>query len=120
MKVAVLPEYVTAPGTGVAPGPVSVNVLVLIVAGFITELKVALTVVLRGTEIARFAGDMAITVGNAGLDVCSRPHPATRATNTNAIKNVFPILKLRISFSCSTGVTSFPFFDSMAALHSNL
>jgi hypothetical protein len=77
-------------------------VVVLIVAGFITELKVALTVVFRGTAIAPFAGNVAITTGNAGLDVCSRPHPAARATNTNAIKDVFPILNLRISFSCLT------------------
>jgi hypothetical protein len=92
----------------------------LIVAGFITELKVALTAALRGTAIARFAGDVAITVGNAGLVVCSRPHPAARATNTNAIKDVFPILNLRISFSCSKPLTRRSFFDSVAALRSNL
>jgi hypothetical protein len=73
------------------------------VAGAITELKVAVTVVLRSTAPVPFAGDVAITVGGTGLRDCSRPHPATRATNTNAANDVFPNLNLRISFSCSTG-----------------
>jgi hypothetical protein len=35
VNVAVVPAKVTAPATGVAPGPVKVNVAALIVAGFI-------------------------------------------------------------------------------------
>jgi len=96
VKVAVVPEYVTAPGTTVAPGPVKVNVVVLIVAGFITELKVAVTVELRITAVAPFTGDVAITVGDSGLDACSRPQPAARATNTNASRDSFTDLNLRI------------------------
>jgi len=114
VKVAVEPEYVTAPATAVTPGPISVNVVVLIVAGAITELKVAVTTVLRRmggapSRGAPFTGDVAITVGNAGLEACSRPHPPERATNTNASEDIFPILNLRISFSCSTGDKAFLF-----------
>jgi len=51
VNVAVVPLYVTAPDT--APlGPVTVKVVVLIVAGFIAMLKVALIVVFTATFIA--------------------------------------------------------------------
>jgi hypothetical protein len=79
------------------------------VAGAITELKPAVTAVLRSTAVAPFAGDVTITEGNAGLGACSRPHPAARATNTNAANDIFPILNLCISFSCSTGDKAFSF-----------
>jgi hypothetical protein len=75
----------------------------LIVAGAITELKLAVTVVFSGTAVAPFTGDVAVTLGDKGLRACSRPQPPTRATNTNATNHVFPNLNLRISFSCSTG-----------------
>ena len=108
---AVVPAIVTAPATGVDPGPVNVNVVELIVALFINELKFADTATLRATPVAPFAGNRPITVGEIGLGACSRPHPATRATNTNATKDIFPTLNLRISFSCSTGSKAllFPF-----------
>jgi hypothetical protein len=93
----------------VAPGPVNINVDVLIVAGAITELKVAVTVALRSTSVSPFLGNVAITVGNAGLGVCSRPHPAARATNTNASRDIFTDLNLRISFSCLTSDKAFRF-----------
>jgi len=46
VNVSVFPTdaYATSPATAVAPGPVSVKVPELIVAGFIAVLKVALTV----------------------------------------------------------------------------
>jgi hypothetical protein len=109
VNVAVVPAYATAPDTGAAPGPVNVNVVVLIVAGAITVLNVAVTVVFSSTPVAPFAGDVATTTGDTGLKACSRPHPAAKATNTNASNTIFPILNLRISFSCSTGDKAFPF-----------
>jgi hypothetical protein len=69
------------------------------VLGFITELKSALTVVLVTTPFAPFAGDVAITVGNAGLGACSRPHPATRAAHANNTNDMFRSLKFRTSSS---------------------
>jgi hypothetical protein len=43
VNVAVVPLYATVPATAVPPGPVSVKVVVLIEAGFIASLKVALS-----------------------------------------------------------------------------
>jgi hypothetical protein len=62
VNVAVDAAYVTTPVTGVVPGPVKVKVVVLIVAGFIASLKVAVTAVLGQTP---FAGVTEITVGGA-------------------------------------------------------
>ena len=53
----------TTPATGVAPGPVKVNVAASIVAGFIASRNVAETRVLTGTALAPFAGTVEITVG---------------------------------------------------------
>lgn len=60
------------PATAVAPGPINVNVVVLMVAGAMIELKVAVTVVLSSTAVAPLAGDVAMTMGDAGLGACSR------------------------------------------------
>ena len=43
VAVSLIPAYVTAPVTGVTPGPAIVNVLTEIVAAFIALLKVAVT-----------------------------------------------------------------------------
>jgi hypothetical protein len=67
VKVAVLPAYVTAPVTGVAPGPVRVNVIAPIVAGFIASLNVAETRVFTGTTVAAFAGTVETTVGGGAV-----------------------------------------------------
>jgi hypothetical protein len=114
VKVAVVPEYVTAPATAAPPGPVNVNVVVLIVAGAIAELKPAVTAVLRATPVAAFAGDAAITVGSAGLGACSLPHPA-RANNKNA-PNIFPTVSVRISVSYSCSETMQDLFHSKPAI----
>ena len=50
------------PATGVAPGPVKVNVAALIVAGFMASLNVAEIPVLTATAVAPFAGIVEITV----------------------------------------------------------
>ena len=63
VKVAVLPAYVTTPATGVAPGPVKVNVVPLIVAGFMASLNEAETGVFTGTAVAPLAGNVETTVG---------------------------------------------------------
>jgi hypothetical protein len=52
VKVAVVPLYATVPATAVPPGPVTVKVPVVIEAGFIAMLKVAVTVVLISTPVA--------------------------------------------------------------------
>ena len=64
VNVAVDPANVTAPATGVAPGPVTVNVAPLIVAGFIGSVNVAEIRVLTGTPVVAFAGTVEITVGS--------------------------------------------------------
>jgi hypothetical protein len=51
------------PPTGVAPGPVTVKVVPLIVAAFMASLNVAETRVLTGTALAMLAGTVEITVG---------------------------------------------------------
>ncbi|HXO04189.1 MAG TPA: hypothetical protein VN884_01015 [Candidatus Sulfotelmatobacter sp.] len=63
VKVAVEPANVTVPITGMAPGPVKVNVDTLIVAGFMASLNVAETAVLTGTPVAPIVGTVETTVG---------------------------------------------------------
>jgi len=58
---------VTVPATGVAPGPVTVKVAALIVAGFIASLNVAETRVFTGTAVAPLAGTVEVTVGDAAV-----------------------------------------------------
>lgn len=73
VKIAVLlPEaYVTAPATAVAPGPVRVNVVPVIVAGFMAVLNVAETFWLMGTAVAPFTGIVEMIVG--ALEFVVRP-----------------------------------------------
>jgi hypothetical protein len=63
VNVAVVPANVTVPITGMAPGPVKVNVAALIVAGFMASLNVAETTVLPGTPVAPIVGTVETTVG---------------------------------------------------------
>ena len=57
----------TVPATGVIPGPVTLNVDPLMVAGFMGPLNVAETIVLTGTAVARFAGTVETTVGGGAV-----------------------------------------------------
>ena len=57
----------TEPVTAVAPGPVSVKVVTLIVVASIGTLNVALTVVLSATLTAPFAGAVETTVGGGAV-----------------------------------------------------
>jgi len=63
VKVAVVPERVMVPATGVAPGPVKVNVVALIVAGSMASLNVAEIVALTATAVAPLVGTVETTVG---------------------------------------------------------
>jgi len=67
VNVAVLPAYVTAPATGVAPGPVTVKVVPVMVAAFMGTLNVAETRVLTATAVAPFAGTVDVTVGGGAV-----------------------------------------------------
>ena len=67
VNVAVLPAYVTVPATGVVPGPVTVKVAALIVAGFMTSLNVAEIAVLTATAAAPFAGTVEMTLGGGAV-----------------------------------------------------
>jgi hypothetical protein len=66
-NVAVVPVYVTLPGTGVAPRPVKVNVAAVIVAGSMAWLKVAEIGVLTATAVAPLAGIVETTVGGTAV-----------------------------------------------------
>jgi hypothetical protein len=61
-KVAVVPEEVTVPTTGVDPC-FNMNVVVVIVEGSIAVLKVAITFVLIGVPATTKAGELDVTVG---------------------------------------------------------
>jgi hypothetical protein len=63
VNVAVIPLYATVPATGVPPGPVTVNVVALTVAGFIAILKIALITWPIGTPIIALAGTELVTAG---------------------------------------------------------
>ncbi len=55
--------YVTTAGTSTLPGPRNSNVVVLIVAGFMSSLKVAVMLPLRETPVAPLPGVIEDTVG---------------------------------------------------------
>ena len=57
----------TAPDTGVAPGPVKVNVAAVIVVGFIASLNIAEIGVLTATAVAALAGIVETTVGGTAV-----------------------------------------------------
>jgi hypothetical protein len=102
----------------VPPGPFNVNVDALIVAGSITELKLAVTTVSKGTATVPFAGKVANTVGDVGLDARIPLHPAARAANATATDNlctVFTNLNLRIDFYRSNRCEGTAFSISVTA-----
>lgn len=63
VNVAVVPAYVTVPETGVVPGPVKVNVAVLIVAGFMDWLNMAEIGVLTAIAVTPLTGTVETTDG---------------------------------------------------------
>jgi hypothetical protein len=80
MKVATDPAaaYDTVPATATPPGPASRKVEVLIDAGLMALLKVAMTGELTETPVAPCAGDVDITAGRrlSGTLTVSCPQPA--------------------------------------------
>jgi ABC-type dipeptide/oligopeptide/nickel transport system permease component len=64
-----VPAYVTAPDTAAPPGPVTINVAALIVAGLIASLKVAVSAWLVSTPVAVFAGTTAAIEGGGVIVV---------------------------------------------------
>ena len=67
VNVAVVPVYVAVPDTGVPPGPVKMNVPVVIVAESIPSLKVAEIAVFTATAVAPLAGIVEMTVGGTAV-----------------------------------------------------
>ena len=57
----------TAPATAVAPGPVTLKVVPVMVTGFMGTVKVAEMGVLTATAIAPFAGMVEATVGGGAV-----------------------------------------------------
>jgi hypothetical protein len=71
-----IPAYATEPGTGVVPGPVTVNVVPVIVSGSICSLKFTATLVLSATPVAPQVGIVESTVGAvvSGASPVVNPH----------------------------------------------
>jgi hypothetical protein len=103
----------TVPATFAPVGSVKVNVEVLIVAGFIALLNVALiTAMLGQRRVKPFVGVTETTVGAVrGLPgppaLSGSPHPATRAATRNAEIQILLTFNLRISFSSSPSHKAF-------------
>ena len=85
-------------------------------AGFIALLNVAvITVELGEARVKPSGGVTEVTVGGvsgspgfpAFAFLSKSAHPATKVTNMNAANDIFPVLNLHISFSCSAGDKAF-------------
>jgi len=98
VNVAVALERTTAPETS-PPELATVKVAVLMVAGSIASLKVTVIIWVIGTQVARFAGFVEITVG-ARNPVCSRPQPPAKTLST--ITNNHALLALNMCMRVSS------------------
>jgi hypothetical protein len=93
--------YVTAPGTGVVPGPATVKVVALMVAGSIASLKVAVTVLLVATPAEPQMGMVAVTVGAGNLQPVQSEHAARKsAIGTIASNHNTLVLKEYLLMAC--------------------
>jgi hypothetical protein len=110
VKVAtfVAATYVTLPGTAV-PFAVNLNVVVLIVAGFIALLNVAvMTAVLGHTRRVPLGGVTAVTIGGAtgsvGLNAApsGSPHPGVKAATASSNA----VIKTLLSFNLFIYISS--------------
>src|SRR5580698_7638713 len=89
------------PVTAVPPGPVTLKVAAVSVAGFIAVLKVAPIGVAMATLVAPLAGMVDTTVGPVAT---SSPHPAMKVTIRATSKQLIPIGPFRIcTLSCNCG-----------------
>lgn len=116
VKVATLVDelYATVPDTLVPLAVFKVNVEVLIVAGFIALLNVAVIIATLGqTTVEPFGGVTEVTVGpDVGLPgppvlESGSLHPAVTTANRNARIQILLIFDLRISFSSSPKYKAF-------------
>jgi hypothetical protein len=74
--------YPTTPASAVVPGPCTVNVDAVIVAGFIASLNVALTTAFGHAPSEPDTGNTDTTVGGAITDTLVEQHPATSRRTT--------------------------------------
>ena len=65
-----------------APGPVTVKVVALMVVAFMASLKVAEMVVLTATPVAPFAGTVETAVGGAAVAAVVNVHTKLAASGT--------------------------------------
>lgn len=120
VAISVADTYDTVPVTSPPAMEETMNVDVLIVAGFIALLKVAvITAVLGHTRVEPAGGVTAVTVGGvSGASGFPDPailsgslQPAIRAANKNAERKISINFTLRISFSSPP--SSKYFFESI-------
>ena len=105
VNVAVSPEPTTVPTTATPPGPVKVNVPVVIVAGFIVSLNVAVITEVKATPVVAFAGTTLTTIGGTA-GVCSRPHPPITPVASSASTQKKRTISLLMKFSYSLSRSS--------------
>jgi len=106
LKVAtlVLATYVTAPATPAPPGAVTVNEELVMVAGFIALLNVALIMAVLGqTPTLPFTGVTDVTVGGVpgepaadAFCLSGSPHPIVKIRSRNAVNKILFLLCLYI------------------------
>jgi hypothetical protein len=89
------------PATAAPPGPVTLKVAEVSVAGFIAVLKVTLIAVFKATFVAPLAGIVDTT---AGPVTTSSPHPAMKVAIRATSKQLIPTGPFRIFIpSCNCG-----------------
>jgi hypothetical protein len=107
VNIAIFPvsSSPTVPITGTAgtADVATVNVVVLIVAGFIALLKLAVILLLIATAVAPLAGTVEDIVGavvSAIPLLLLPPHPVTKAASSNGMSHISGFLILSNLFIC--------------------
>jgi hypothetical protein len=88
--------YVTTPVTLTPPGPVTVKLMGLIVAGFIASLKAAVSARLIGTLVLPVAGTVEMTVGGVGAGTVLKLHTKALASPLPA-RSVAPVVIVAVN-----------------------
>ena len=91
--------YVTIPATAVVPGPCTVNVVVLIVAGFIASPKVAVSAVFGQEPLELRRGLTERTVGPATTELSVAQQPAISKIAPNVRNQPMNLCKVARSIS---------------------
>jgi hypothetical protein len=97
VNVAVVPVYVTVPGTAVVPFD-KVKVEALMVVGFIAVLKETVNGPLRDTPTALAAGLEELTVGAGPGSLSLSLQPTTTSIVDNASSLIFDVMFIFILF----------------------